>query len=176
VDVSYGAIDTPLGTYWAAAGENGLVRSGIDEAAGFAARLIEDGYTPHHEPDDVEDVLGQVDQYFAGERRSFAVTLDLRRFTPFQQAVYRAVACIPYGRTRSYRDIAEQVGKPLAARAVGGAIAVNAISLIIPCHRVVKSDGTIGYYAREIVPDRDVPLKRELLAREGVRPGKGLAS
>jgi O-6-methylguanine DNA methyltransferase len=67
------------------------------------------------------------------------------------------------------------VGRPLAARAVGGAIAVNAISLIIPCHRVVKSDGTIGYYARETVPDRDVPLKRELLAREGVRPGKGLA-
>lgn len=175
VDVSYGSIDTPIGTYWAAVGERGVVRSGIDEAAGFAALLVEDRYAPHYEPDDVRDVLDQVDEYFAGARRAFQVGLDLRRFTPFQQEVFRAVARIPYGQTRSYRDVAEAVGRPLAARAVGGAIAANAISLLIPCHRVVKADGRIGYYAREIVPDRDVPLKRELLAREGVRPGKGLA-
>src|SRR5689334_5245620 len=130
MDVSYGSIDTPVGAFWAAAGECGVVRAGLEDDGGaFVRLLLIDGYSPHHDPDALAPVLSQIDEYFTGDRTVFHVPLDLRRLTPFKQAVLRAVAAVPYGETRSYRDIAETVGKPLAARAVGGAIAGNPISL-----------------------------------------------
>jgi methylated-DNA-[protein]-cysteine S-methyltransferase len=176
MDVSYSSIDTPIGTFWAAAGDLGVVRAGLDDDGGaFVRLLMEDGYAPHLDPETLAPVLAQVEEYFGSARRRFDVSLDLGRFTPFQQTVFRAVAAIPYGETRSYRDVAEAIDRPLAARAVGGAIADNVISLFVPCHRVIKSSGTVGYFARQFVPDRGVPRKLELLALEGVRPGKGLA-
>ena len=176
MNVAYGSIDTPIGTFWAASGDQGLVRAGLDDDGGsFARRLMFDHYAPHFEPGELTDVLTQIEDYFGGKRPSFEAAVDLRRFTLFQQMVLRAVAKVPYGEVRSYRDIAKTIGKPLAARAVGGAIAANAISIVIPCHRIVKSDGTVGYYATGAEPDRGVPRKRELLALEGVVPGKGLA-
>lgn len=176
MDVSYGAVDTPIGTFWAAAGDLGVVRSGLEDDGGaFVRLLMEDGFEPHLDPEPLTAVLTQVEAYFYRAQRQFDVPLDLRRFTPFQQAVFRAVAAIPYGETRSYRDVAEAIGRPFAARAVGGAIADSAISLFVPCHRVVKSNGTVGYFARQYVHDRGIPRKLELLALEGVRPGRGLA-
>lgn len=85
--------------------------------------------------------------YFSGKTRFFSALCDLDRLSPFTRAVLKATAEIPYGEVRSYRWIAEKIGKPGAARAVGNALARNPIPIIIPCHRVVRSDGTIGGFA-----------------------------
>jgi methylated-DNA-[protein]-cysteine S-methyltransferase len=85
--------------------------------------------------------------YFAGRLRSFSTPCDIRSLPPFTQAVLRITRAIPYGKIRSYRWIAEKLGKPGAARAVGNALGRNPVPFIIPCHRVVRSDGSLGGYA-----------------------------
>lgn len=87
----------------------------------------------------------QLAEYFGGERRTFDLPLDIRG-TPFEERVWRALLEIPYGETRSYRDIAIRVGAPSAARAVGAANGRNRIAIVIPCHRVVNADGRLGGY------------------------------
>jgi methylated-DNA-[protein]-cysteine S-methyltransferase len=89
----------------------------------------------------------EIDNYFAGKLRSFSAFCDLDGLSPFTRAVLKITAEIPYGEVRSYRWIAEKLGKPGASRAVGNALAKNPIPIIIPCHRVVRSDGTIGGFA-----------------------------
>ena len=87
----------------------------------------------------------QLREYFAGERREFALPLRAQG-TPFQMACWEALCEIPYGETRSYADIARRIGKPKACRAVGGANHVNPISIIVPCHRVIGASGKlVGY-------------------------------
>ena len=85
--------------------------------------------------------------YFAGRQRSFTAPCDLGGLPPFTRAVLRITAGIPYGEVRSYRWVAERLGKPRAMRAVGNALARNPIPIIIPCHRVVRSDGALGGFA-----------------------------
>ncbi len=88
----------------------------------------------------------QLNEYFAGHRQEF--TLPLRpQGTPFQRSVWEAVKSIPYGQTRSYREIGLQIGRPTASRAVGAAVGKNPIWLLIPCHRVIGSDGSLTGYA-----------------------------
>lgn len=101
----------------------------------------------------------QLQQYFRGERRAFSIPLDPIG-TPFQVSVWRALLTIPYGETRSYRDIAVAIGNPKAVRAVGMANNRNPISFIIPCHRVIGSDGSLVGYGGGL------PLKRWLLSLE----------
>ncbi|HET9058545.1 MAG TPA: methylated-DNA--[protein]-cysteine S-methyltransferase [Acidimicrobiales bacterium] len=91
------------------------------------------------------EVTGQLEAYFAGSLTKFEVPLRLTG-TPFQRAVWAALADIPYGETRSYSQIATAVGKPSARRAVGLANGRNPVALIVPCHRVISADGTIGGY------------------------------
>jgi O-6-methylguanine DNA methyltransferase len=100
----------------------------------------------------------QVLEYLGGKRTCFALPLDLRG-TPFQRAVWRELLRIPYGETRTYQAIARAVGEPQAARAVGGANGANPLALIVPCHRVVASQGLGGYGG-------GLALKRRLLALE----------
>ena len=88
----------------------------------------------------------QLGAYFAGQRTTFAVPLDFHG-TPFQQSVWQALLTIPFGETRSYADIARQIGKPLAVRAVGAANGRNPISIIAPCHRVIGSNGKLTGFA-----------------------------
>jgi len=112
--------------------------------------------------------IEQVHEFLAGDRQQFDLPLDLRA-TSFQLAVYREVASIAYGEIRSYGEVAESVGRPGAARAVGAANAANPIPLIVPCHRVVASDGHLQGYAAGL------PLKARLLALEKAhRPGQRL--
>lgn len=85
--------------------------------------------------------------YFAGQLRSFSVPCDLSGLTPFARDVLKITAQIPYGEVKSYRWIAERLGKPKATRAVGNALARNSIPVIIPCHRVIRRDGSLGGYA-----------------------------
>lgn len=87
----------------------------------------------------------EVNQYFTGRLKTFSVSLDMRG-TPFQMAVWRQLLDIPYGETASYGEVARAVGKPLAHRAVGRANGQNAVSIVVPCHRVVRRDGTLGGY------------------------------
>jgi O-6-methylguanine DNA methyltransferase len=91
----------------------------------------------------LDEAIRQLQQYFAGVRRSF--DLDLRG-TDFQQRVWRALLGIPYGQRRSYRQIAVEIGHPQAIRAVGTANGANPLPIIVPCHRVVRSDGSLGGY------------------------------
>ena len=92
------------------------------------------------------EALRQVEEYLAGERQSFSLPIDWQQFTRFQADVYQAVIAIPYGLTRTYSQIAAQIGRPNAARAVGAANAANPVPIIIPCHRLVGKDGSLRGY------------------------------
>lgn len=106
--------------------------------------------------------IAQLDEYFAGRRRHFDLPLDLSRGTAFQQQVWQALLAIGWGHTARYGQLAQQLGRPQASRAVGMAVGRNPISIIVPCHRVLGSNGSLTGYAGGL--DR----KQELLRREGV--------
>jgi methylated-DNA-[protein]-cysteine S-methyltransferase len=109
-------------------------------------------------------LIQEFDKYFSGAHTDFTVPLDLRRGTPFQRRVWDELRRIPYGRTVSYRHVAEAIGDSYASRAVGSANKANSIPILIPCHRVVKSDGSLGGY------DSGVQIKMRLLELEGAHP------
>jgi O-6-methylguanine DNA methyltransferase len=104
------------------------------------------------------------------ERDLTTVPVDLRDRAPFDQAVLGAVREVPWGRTASYGEIARRIGTPRAARAVGGAVARCPVSILVPCHRIIAADGTLGGYGGDGPADRIDALarKRERLLREGV--------
>jgi O-6-methylguanine DNA methyltransferase len=108
--------------------------------------------------------VSELEEYFAGTRRDFTFPLDLRG-TDFQLACWRALLAIPYGETRSYADIARSVGKPNAFRAVGMANNRNPVAIIVPCHRVIASNGTLCGYGGGL------DVKRKLLELEGALTG-----
>ncbi len=123
-------------------------------------------------PEAVEDpemlprFRGKVVDYFEGKPAKFAVDIDLSEVPTFQRMVLEACGCIPYGKTASYADLARAVGKPGAARAVGGAMAHNPLPLVIPCHRVVRSDGSLGGFSSP----RGIKEKVRLLRLENALP------
>jgi methylated-DNA-[protein]-cysteine S-methyltransferase len=112
-------------------------------------------------PAALDSAVAQLGEYFEGTRRAFDLPLELAG-TPFQRAVWRALADIPYGQTISYAELAAMVGRPGAFRAVGQANGANPVPIVLPCHRVVSSGGGIGGYGGGL------ELKRRLLALEGV--------
>jgi O-6-methylguanine DNA methyltransferase len=114
--------------------------------------------------DAMRTYIKQLEQYFAGSRREFEFPLDLRG-TDFQISCWRALIAIPYGETRSYADIARAVGKPHAFRAVGMANNRNPIAIVVPCHRVIASDGGLCGYGGGL------DVKRKLLELEGALTG-----
>lgn len=103
----------------------------------------------------------QLDRYFAGEGVPFDLPLDVAGGTPFQQSVWRALRSIPRGHTISYSKLGERAGRPAAVRAVGAAVGRNPLSIVVPCHRVVGSDGSLTGYAGGL------ERKRALLRLEG---------
>ena len=115
-------------------------------------------------PDQMKPYVDELEEYFAGKRRKFTFPLDLRG-TDFQLACWRALLSIPYGETRSYADIARVVGKPNAFRAVGMANNRNPVAIVVPCHRVIASDGTLCGYGGGL------DVKRRLLELEGALTG-----
>jgi methylated-DNA-[protein]-cysteine S-methyltransferase len=167
-EIAYADMSSPIGTLWIAAGERGLVRVSSDEDEAtfrdeLGSRL---GLIPVYAPEALEDVVSRFVEYFAGERTAFDLPVDLRGFTPFQRAVLEEVRNIPYGQVRSYGEIAWAVGKPRAARAVGTVMATCPISLVIPCHRVVRSDGTPGQYGSRPTNGRGLAHRMRLLSLE----------
>ncbi|HZQ76998.1 MAG TPA: methylated-DNA--[protein]-cysteine S-methyltransferase [Acidimicrobiia bacterium] len=149
LDVAYRTMDSPAGPLLLAATPAGLVRVAFDRenhdavllelAAAVSPRIL-------RSPRGVDDVARQLDEYFAGRRRSFDVAVDLRLATGFRRAVLEHLREIPYGSTESYTDVASAVGNPKAVRAAGSACATNPVPLVVPCHRVVRRDGTYGQY------------------------------
>ena len=103
----------------------------------------------------------QIQQYAAGKPVRWSVPLDLSAGTTFQQSVWRALKTIPRGETRSYGWVAQQIGKPRSSRAVGAACGANPVPVVIPCHRVIAGDGSIGGFGGGL------PMKRRLLQIEG---------
>lgn len=170
MEIVYGSVPSRWGTIWLARSALGLTRVAFAEDPGVITdEYLRAGHDLLHAPEELSDAAAQIDEYLAGERRIFDLPTDLSEHSPFARAVLTAVRQVPYGETRSYRDIAEAVGRPLGARAVGGAVGVNRLSLLVPCHRIIKSDGTVGYYAHAWEsPDRGVARKLALLCHEGV--------
>lgn len=163
LDVTYRVVDTPVGHVLVAAGAAGVLRVAFDAqghtaaledlAARVSPRVLEGGAR-------LDPVLRELDEYFAGTRREFDVPVDLRLARGFRRDVVATLPRIGYGTTASYAQLAALVGRPAAVRAVGTACALNPVPLIVPCHRVVRSDGTVGQYAGGAL------AKRALLALE----------
>lgn len=107
------------------------------------------------------DPVKRLSDYFEGKRADFPDTLEFDGGTPFQQRVWEATRRIPYGETRSYAEIAREVGRPRAARAVGQALGENPLPIIVPCHRVIAGNGGLGGFGGGL------EMKRELLRMEG---------
>jgi O-6-methylguanine DNA methyltransferase len=122
------------------------------------------GLTFEASPHQMQPYVTELEEYFAGKRCEFTFPLDLRG-TDFQLACWRALLAIPYGETRTYADIARAVGKPNAFRAAGMANNRNPVAIVVPCHRVIASDGTLCGYGGGL------DVKRKLLELEGALSG-----
>jgi methylated-DNA-[protein]-cysteine S-methyltransferase len=163
LDVAHRTVDSPHGPLLVAATPTGVVRLAF-AAEGHDAvldRLAAD-ISPRvlAAPGRLDDVARQLDEYFAGSRRAFDVPLDLRLARGFRRQVLDHLRQVPYGRTATYTAIAAASGSPRAVRAVGSACATNPVPIVVPCHRVVRTDGTIGQYLG------GTEVKRALLAME----------
>ncbi|HLD94532.1 MAG TPA: methylated-DNA--[protein]-cysteine S-methyltransferase [Anaerolineales bacterium] len=137
-----------LAPLWAAVSERGLWAAsyGIAEEE-FRAQILDRGRAvPVYAPEKVRNALWQMEEFLAGNRKRFDLKVDWRGMTPFQIAVRKAVMAVPYGQTASYGEIAAAVGRPQAPRAVGGVQSTNPISFVIPCHRIIGSNGSLHGY------------------------------
>ncbi len=150
LDVAYRTLGTPVGTLLLAATPDGLVRvayarEGHDNVLQALAQRVSPRVL--HAPARLDLAARQLDEYFAGRRHRFELPLDRRLSAGFRRDVLDQLPSIGYGSTASYAAVAAAAGRPRAVRAVGTACATNPLPLVIPCHRVVRSDGTPGGYA-----------------------------
>ena len=157
--------DTPLGPLWVAAGPHGLVAveyAGDERSEqsfrSYLAKLTTGSLVRGTEP--VAAAMQQVRLYLLGRTQEFDLPVDLSHITPFQRRVLEATRRVPRGQVRTYAQIATQIGQPKAVRAVGQALRRNPIPIVVPCHRVVASDGTLGGYAGNLRDQRKVDLLR----------------
>ncbi|WP_328603565.1 methylated-DNA--[protein]-cysteine S-methyltransferase [Amycolatopsis sp. NBC_00345] len=149
LDVAYRTVDSPVGRLLLAATAEGLVRvafEGEDHNAVLESLAAVVSPRVLAAPGRLDPVARELDEYFAGDRRRFGVPVDLRLAKGFRRAVLDRLKDIPFGHTRSYAEVAAAAGSPRAVRAAGTACATNPVPLIVPCHRVVRSDGAAGRY------------------------------
>lgn len=147
VDVAFRTVDSPAGELLLATTDEGLVKVSFgagDDVLAELARHV--GPRVLRLPARLDDVARQLDEYFAGRRRDFDMALDLRLAHGFRRKVLDELRTVSYGRTVSYAQLAVSSGSARAVRAVGSACATNPIPIVIPCHRVLRSDGNIGNY------------------------------
>ena len=150
LDVAFTTVDSPVGTLLLAATPKGLVRVAYavedhDRVLDTLSRQISPRVL--RAPKRLDAAARELEEYFQGQRRSFDLPLDLSLSRGFRLLVQQNLPSIGYGQTRSYRQVAELVGNPKAVRAVGTACATNPLPVVLPCHRVLRSDGTVGGYA-----------------------------
>ena len=161
VDVAYDLSDSPVGELLVAVTERGLCRiayrpdEALDELAGdFGARVL-------RVPRRIEPIRRELHEYFEGNRHTFDLELDLTPVAEFNRLALDELALVPYGQVTTYGALAAKIGRPKAARAVGGAMNRNPIPIVLPCHRVVGSTGSLVGYAGGL------HVKRALLTLEG---------
>lgn len=164
LDVGIGHLDSPIGRLFVAATERGVVRIGLATEA--EAKLLDElasSISPRilAAPRRVDPARRELVEYFDGERRGFTVAVDWQLSRGFRREVLEELVAVPYGMTTTYAELAAEAGRPRAARAAGSAMATNPIPIIVPCHRVLRSDGSLGGYAGGL------DVKRTLLALEG---------
>jgi len=149
LDVAYRTVDSPVGTLLLAATPLGLTRVAYEREGHDAvlSRLAEQ-VSPRvlHAPARLDGAARELDEYFAGRRRVFDLPLDMRLAHGFRRIVLTHLRDIAYGSTESYAVVAAAAGSPAAVRAVGTACANNPLPVVVPCHRVVRSDGSSGQY------------------------------
>jgi methylated-DNA-[protein]-cysteine S-methyltransferase len=163
LDVAWDGVESPHGRVLVCATEEGVVRVVLpnedpdaalaEVAARVSPRLL-------RAPERVDPLRTQLDEYFRGRRRGFDVRVDWGLVTGFRRRALEAIATVPYGRTATYREVAAAAGNPRATRAAGSACATNPVPILVPCHRILRSDGGLGGYLG------GVHLKRSLLALE----------
>jgi O-6-methylguanine DNA methyltransferase len=163
----YSSWVTPVGVIYAAATLSGLCQITLGEMRerNFI-RQIEalHGIRPHRKDAFFLTLKRELKRYFSGDLSAFSSPIAFLQGTPFERKVWRTLKTIPYGETRSYQWVSEQIGLPWAYRAVGGACGRNPLPIIIPCHRVISKSGKIGGYTGGI------SLKKRLLALEALHP------
>lgn len=150
LDVAYATADSPFGTLLLARTPRGLVRLGLpgedveamlaDLAGRISPRVLQD-------PARLDEERRELDDYFAGRRHAFELPIDWQLSGGFLLRARQGIAAIPYGETRTYTDLARTAGNERAVRAAGSACSRNPIPLVVPCHRVLRSDGSLGGYA-----------------------------
>lgn len=164
LDVAYRTVDSPVGTLLLAATAVGLVRVAyeVEDHDAVLAKLAA-AVSPRvlRAPSRLDAVARQLDEYFAKRRTDFEVPVDLRLAEGFRRSVIEHLRDIGYGRRESYAEVAAAVGNPRAVRAVGTACAHNPLPVVVPCHRVVRSDGSTGQYvggaaAKSVLLDLEV--------------------
>lgn len=166
LDLGYRAVDSPIGRLLLVATQQGIVRIAFEReghhvvleqlAASISPRIL-------HGTSRLDAAAAQLDEYFAGRRREFDLSLDLQLARGFRRRVLDHLRDLRYGTTATYSTIASAAGSPTAVRAVGTACATNPLPIVIPCHRVVRRDGTIGQYLG------GTDTKRALLEMESTR-------
>jgi methylated-DNA-[protein]-cysteine S-methyltransferase len=149
LDVAYRMLDTPVGTLLLAATGQGLVRVAYDcEGTDRVLAKLAATVSPRilRAPGRLDDASRQLEEYFAGRRKAFDLPLDLRLSRGFRRTVLAYLPAISYGRTQSYTEVAAAAGNAKAVRATGSACATNPLPVVVPCHRVVRTDGSLGGY------------------------------
>jgi O-6-methylguanine DNA methyltransferase len=168
--VYYTLIELPIGEIWAARTEKGLIQvstlTSKDVLIGHIRRTMDAELI--QDPEMFDDLSGMLDEWQKGKPVAFDLPFDLRG-TPFQRDVWDAIHRIPYRRLSSYGILAKGIGRPRAARAVGNAVGSNPCGIVIPCHRVIHSDGSLGGFGHGF-KERSLDVKRLYLSVEGILP------
>lgn len=149
LEIAYRTLESPIGGLLLAATPRGVVRIAFEsEGTDHVLSDLAERVSPRilAAPQRLDRLAVELEEYFAGKRTSFDVPLDFAMSVGFRERVQRFLPSIGYGRTLSYKDVAEAVGNASAVRAVGSACATNPLPVIVPCHRVLRSDGSLGGY------------------------------
>ena len=149
LDLAYHTVDSPVGRLLLVATERGLLRVAYEsEHHDVVLQHLGERISPRilEDPARLDAISRELDQYFAGRLRTFTAPLDRQLSSGFRRTVLEHLTDIAYGHTASYAAVAELAGNPRAVRAVGTACATNPLPVVVPCHRVLRSDGTLGGY------------------------------
>lgn len=149
VDVAYAEVESPIGKLIIASTPRGLAKLALpNESTETALEKLARDVSPRilRLPARLDEVRRQLDEYFEGRLQRFSLRVDLNRLAPFQRSVLQATKSIPYGRVSTYRRVASKAGNVAAVRAAGNALGANPVPIVVPCHRVLRSDGSLGGY------------------------------
>jgi methylated-DNA-[protein]-cysteine S-methyltransferase len=148
--IRWHGFETPFGRMYVAASDDGLVRlswrQADDDAFVHEQETRFAGRPVVRDPEALADAERQLGEYFAGERSEFDLAVDLSALSEFERSVLEGAGGLPFGTVVPYSELARRIGRPKAARAVGNALGHNPVAIVVPCHRVVRQDGTLGGY------------------------------